>query len=93
MTGRASYGTAFAVIEREGVIESSGSPGCGGVTGRAIRAVLAAVAVIAGMAGETICGRTLKDVIDMAFGTGRAGMLPCQREGRFAVIECRGLPA
>ena len=69
------------MIEREGVIEGGGSPGCGGVTGRAIRAVLAAVTVIAGMAGETICRRTLEHIIDVALGTGRAGMLSCQREG------------
>ena len=93
MTGRASHGSAFAMIEREGVIKSSGSPGCGGVTGRAIRAVLAAVTVIAGMAGVTICRRTLKDVVDMALGTSRAGMLSGQREGRFAVIKGGRLPA
>ena len=81
------------MIEREGVIKSSGSPGCGGVTGRAIRAVLAAVAVIAGMAGVTICRRTLKDIVDMALGTSRAGMLSGQREGRFAVIKGGRLPA
>ena len=81
MTGRAGHGSAFAVIEREGMIESSGSPGCGGVTGRAIRAVFAAVAVIAGMAGETICRCALEYIIDVALGTGRAGMLSCQREG------------
>ena len=75
------------------MIESSGSPGCGGVTGRAIRAVLAAMAVIAGMAGVTICRRTLKDIVDMALGTSRASVLSGQREGGFAVIECRGLPA
>ena len=63
------------MIERESMIESGGSPGCGGVTGRAIRAVFAAVAVIAGMAGETICRRTLKDIVDMALGTSCAGML------------------
>ena len=69
------------MIEREGMIKSSGSPCCGGVTGRTIRAVLAAVAVIASMAGVTICRRTLKDVVDMALGTGSAGVLSCQREG------------
>ena len=81
------------MIEREGMIEGGGSPGCGGVTGRAIRAVLAAVTVIAGMASETICRRTLKDIVDMALGTSRAGMLSGQREGRFAVIEGGRLPA
>ena len=63
------------MIEREGVIESSGSPGCGGVTGRAIRAVFAAVTIIVGMAGIAVCRRALKDIVDMALGTSCAGML------------------
>ncbi len=33
------------------------------------------------MAGETICRRALEHIIDVALGTGRAGMLSCQREG------------
>ena len=93
VTGCAGHGSAFTMIKREGVIEGGGSPGCGRVTGRAIRAVLAAVAVIAGMTGVTIRRRTLKDVVDMALGTGRAGMLSGQREGRIAVIEGGRLPA
>ncbi len=51
------------------------------MTGRAILSKRALMEIICGMAGETICGCALKDVIDMAFGTGRAGMLSCQREG------------
>lgn len=57
------------------------------MTASTIRTVLTAVTIIIGMAGKTGGRGAFEDAIDMAAGTGGAGVFAGQHESGFAVIE------
>lgn len=81
MAGYARGDRILAVSEREGVLEGSRLPGCGGVTGCTICASLARVRVFAFVAGITVLGRADEHTIDMTSAAGGIDMRAGEREG------------
>lgn len=75
------------------MIEGSGFPGCGGVTGTAARAKLAAMTVVLRVTGVAVRGRTFEPLILVTAGAGNSDMRAGQLEDGMGMVKGAGFPA
>ncbi len=92
VTSPALAPAAFAVIEREGVIERGPFPGRGGMALRAIQTKLPQVFLRIGMAAHARLRRAFVHAVDVALGARHRDMRARQLEHRQVVIELGVFP-
>ena len=92
VTGLALAPAAFAMVERERVIERGPFPGRSGVALRAIQTKLPQVFLRIGVAAHARLRRAFIHIVDVALGARHRDMRPGQLEHRQVVIELGVFP-